>query len=169
MTDVKAKVRIISCKYESPPMKILQCRSNRSVSSVRYTLPDLFDRFGLHMKCENALDGIYAFLSLLDEEERCSLDIRPKIAVALWEELIIPKFIDLRDETMDLLSLQDNLNNLAVVPKLYYVVSMIIPSDSGSSYSALQGVNGKKTLWHRASGFRTIFLHNARRLSKRLL
>jgi hypothetical protein len=161
----------ISCKYESPPMKILQCRSNRLASSVRYTLPDLIDRFGLHMKCENALDGIYAFLSLLDEEERRSLNIQPdysKTAVALWEELI-PKFIDLRDEIMGPSSLEDNLNNLAVVLGLNDVVSMITSSNIGSTYSALQGGSERKTLRHRASEFKTMFLRKAKWLSQKLL
>jgi hypothetical protein len=161
----------ISCKYESPPMKILQCRSNRLASSVRYTLPDLIDRFGLHMKCENALDGIYAFLSLLDEEERRSLDIQPdysKTATALWEELT-PKFIDMGDGIMGPLSLEDNLNNLAVVLRLDDVVSMITSSNLDSTYSALQGVGEKKTLRYRASELKAIFLRNATRLFQKLL
>jgi hypothetical protein len=106
--------------YDSPPMKIFQHRSARLAGAKPHTLPDLIHRFGLDMKCENALDSVYAFLSLLENDERLCLDVRPdysKTSVELFEDLVL-SYHYLQDKTMGPLSLEENIDNLAIALRL---------------------------------------------------
>jgi hypothetical protein len=119
------KLRWLLSRYligmlDDPASRLLRCRHGRRFTTS-FTLPYLISEFGPYMKCQNVLDGIYGFLSLLDEDERRFLDIKPdysKTALGLFHNLISKFYHMKRCNRWGQVHLQQFIADLTLVLKL---------------------------------------------------